>query len=48
MDARAAVEEGNLGAAVDEEDARAAVDDVAVVTAGESIDLDPEFAPTMF
>ena len=48
-DARAAVHDDDARAAVDDDDRRAAVDDfAAVVTAGKSIDLDPEFAPTVF
>jgi len=48
-DARAALDDDDARAALDDEDGRAAVDDfAAVVTAGESIDLDPEFAPTVF
>jgi len=57
-DARADVDEDDLSAAVDDDDARAAVDDedaraavddyAAVVTAGESMDLDRDFVPTVF
>jgi len=57
-DARAAVDDEDARAAWDDDDARAALDDddgraavnvfAAVVTAGESIDLDREFAPTVF
>jgi len=47
-DARAALDDNDARAALDDEDGRAAVDDfAAVVTAGESIDLDREFAPTV-
>ena len=49
QDARASVDDDDARAALDDEDGRAAVDDfAAVVTAGESIDSDPEFAPTGF
>jgi len=48
-DARAALDDDDARAALDDDDGRAAVDDfAAVVTAGESIDLDREFAPTVF
>jgi len=47
--ARAALDDDDARAALDDNDGRAAVDDfAAVVTAGESIDLDREFAPTVF
>jgi len=48
-DARAAVDDDDVRAAVVDDDGRAAVSDVAaVVAAGYSIDLDPEFAPPVF
>jgi len=48
-DARAAVDDEDERAAVDDDYGRAAVDDfAAVVTAGESFDKDPAFAPTVF
>jgi len=48
-DARAALDDDDARAALDDDDGRAAVDDfAAVVTAGVSIDLDAEFAPTVF
>jgi len=48
-DARAALDDDDARAALDDDDGRAAVDELAVVvTAGESIDLDREFAPTVF
>jgi len=48
-DARAALVDNEARAALDDDDGRAAVDDfAAVVTTGEAIDLEPEFAPTVF
>jgi len=47
--ARAAVKDDDARAAMYDHDGRAAVDDfAAVVTAEESIDVDPEFAPFVF
>jgi len=48
-DARAALDDDDARAALDNDDGRAAVDDLAaIVTAGESIDLDRDLAPTVF